>query len=509
MALRITIEKPPTSPDARRVVVSPGTTVELQAVDDANPNPAGEWKRKSHDRADAMPDTAHATATGSLKFVMDKSGSHEGTYYFEGGGQATDEVKVDRRWSLREQLLPGALLFTAGAVAYAAIIWLIIFLISDTDITARAYAFAAATILFALFLIWLAARAASDQRGLAGLVQGADRRTSTSKVQYLLWTFGVAFALAYIGGRALIGRDGSFTCDPETEPSDWANCVPVENWEMYLILLGVPAAAAVVAKGVVSYQVTNGLVQKTEATGATAADVITDDNGRADLADIQYLIFNVITFVFVAVTFIRTGTLTAVPEILLGLTSAAAATYVLNKALQTNKPIITSVTPSVISPGTPITVQGKNLFPPGGDGTLIVKVGGVPAGQVRRLAGDTVVVVAPPGMSEEDQTVRAITAARIETEPYPISVVGGLNIIGFMTQAPKPGDLGTIRVDGLPPDPNSVLVVFDSIMAQGATTPDGNIAASVPLGLTAGSEVEVSVEVDGRWSTAKTLTLGK
>jgi hypothetical protein len=512
MPLRVTVEQPPTSLGTRHVVVSPGTTVVLKAVDDANPNLAGSWKRKSRDPADAMPDTVHTTADGTLKLIMDKSGTHEGTYYFESGQQKSDEVKVDRRWSLREQLLPGALLFIAGAVAYSLIIWAVVFLRSDTDsITGRAYAFAGATLLFALFLIWLAARAASDQRGLAGLVQGADRRTSTSKVQYLLWTFGVAFALAYIGGRALMDGDESFTCDPKIPPAEWVNCVPVENWEMYLILLGVPAAAAVVAKGVVSYQVTSGLVQKTDATGATVADVITDDNGRADLADIQYLIFNVITFVFVAITFIRTGTLTAVPGILLGLTSAAAATYVLNKTLQTNKPQITSVTPSVISPGTTITVQGKNLFPPGSDRTLTVKVGGIAAGQVRRLADDLIEVSAPSGMSEKDPTVRAITAARIETDPYTVTIVGGLTIVGFVGQAPKPGDPGKIRVDGLPPNPNSVQVLFDSVMAEDATAQDGNVKVTIPppSELTAGEEVEVSVQVDGRWSSAKKLTLGK
>ena len=62
------------------------------------------------------------------------------------------------------------------------------------------------------------------------------------------------------------------------------NCIPGGSiWEQYIILLGVPAAAAVVAKGVTSYKVNNGIVQKVENSGSTGfsvTDVVGTMTGR-------------------------------------------------------------------------------------------------------------------------------------------------------------------------------------------------------------------------------------
>jgi hypothetical protein len=79
--------------------------------------------------------------------------------------------------------------------------------------------------------------------------------------------------------------------------------------------------------------------------------------------------------------------LVEVPAILLGLTSAAATTYVLNKSLQTVKPVISTVSPSVVAVGTPITIYGRNLFPPGASDTVRVTIGGVGT-QGRRVSDD-------------------------------------------------------------------------------------------------------------------------
>ena len=59
-----------------------------------------------------------------------------------------------------------------------------------------------------------------------------------------------------------------------------------------------------------------------------------NDDGTPSLFDSQYLIFNVVAFLYVAVNFVQRGTLASVPVMLLGLTSTAASVYALNKTLQ-------------------------------------------------------------------------------------------------------------------------------------------------------------------------------
>jgi hypothetical protein len=500
--VRAEVKAPRAGSGRDRVAVDPGTTVVL-TVQQMPPGGGGSWVRQSG----LLPSATKTTPDGELEFVMDIPGTYAGTYLFKSGQQESNPVTVLRRQSLLRRLLPGVLPFLAVAIVYTVIVFLAIedpmgWGNSTAGLTTRAYLFASATLSFALYLIYLAGRLATEQNGLAGLVQGADRRASTSKVQFLLWTFGVAFALSYIGGRVLMSPSETFVCQDKQ-----FNCVPAENWEMYLILLGVPAASAVIAKGVVSYKVVNGQVQKTPAEGAKVADLATNDNGQADLADVQYLIFNLIAFVFVAVNFARTGTLVAVPSLLLALTSAGAATYVLNKSLQTDKPVIGSVTPSVITPGTRTTIYGQNLFPPGSGDFLTVKIGGMPTPGTRST-GDSAVATAPPGMStaDRDQVVTVVTAAQVETEPYRVTILGSLTVTGFVGKAPKPDEVATIRVDGLPPSPGRIWVAFGSLNAPG-TAHNDVVEAKVPDTLPAGQAVDVSVGVDGRWSPPKQLTL--
>jgi hypothetical protein len=68
--------------------------------------------------------------------------------------------------------------------------------------------------------------------------------------------------------------------------------------------------------------------------------------------------------------------LPALPAILLALTSPAAAVYVLNKAVASNTPSVSSVNPSTAKVGDPIAVEGSNLRPDG-TGPPTVTIGGV------------------------------------------------------------------------------------------------------------------------------------
>ena len=90
----------------------------------------------------------------------------------------------------------------------------------------------------------------------------------------------------------------TFVCDPNDNSPH--NCVPDGSiWQQYLILLGVPAAAApVIAKATTSYQVSNGVIQTGQSSQASVSDIATDYTGQADLVDVQYLVFNIIAFLY-------------------------------------------------------------------------------------------------------------------------------------------------------------------------------------------------------------------
>ena len=240
------------------------------------------------------------------------------------------------------------------------------------------------------------------------LLIGADKRTSTSKLQALLWTLLLSWALLVL---TLQGRTG-FDLIPD-----------------YLVLLGFPALALVFAKAIVQQKLEAGDIAKpTPATGdpteiaqqvetahieaqnarvaATAAggagdagaavaaaqvaadaadsaaqaatmaatttddkrsffsyfgDIVNNDEGKADIVDFQYVVFNLVAATYFLVHFIGDNRLPEIPETLLALTGASAATYVTNKAVLNQKPALTGVSPASAPPGTQILLRGVNL----------------------------------------------------------------------------------------------------------------------------------------------------
>src|SRR5581483_3948785 len=82
-------------------------------------------------------------------------------------------------------------------------------------------------------------------RFFLGLVNGKDGRWSTSKTTVLLWTYAVWFAFIAI----LLHTNGA----------GLANAV---LHQQYLVLLGIPLAAAVTAKGIVQSKTDAGVLTK-------------------------------------------------------------------------------------------------------------------------------------------------------------------------------------------------------------------------------------------------------
>lgn len=193
---------------------------------------------------------------------------------------------------------------------------------------------------------------------------GADDRASTSKVQLAMWTLALSYALLVIVFHDFAYPPGAL--DPR-----------------YLLLLGFPAGAAVGAKAITTGQMASGAVSKKRAASpkkrlSTAiSEIVANDQGDLDLGDTQYFIFNLVALVAFFVAFARHPVkLPVLPDTLVGLTSASAATYVAKKAAPPATAKITAVSPQKGGPETRVRIFGSSLA---GDGKPDVTMGGLTA----------------------------------------------------------------------------------------------------------------------------------
>lgn len=188
------------------------------------------------------------------------------------------------------------------------------------------------------------------RRGLKAAVMGQDGRVSTSKTQVVLWTGAVVWALIDL---LLLAR---------ASPGNLFSSALTSNWRPeYLFLLGLPVAAAATAKAVVSGsnggkgpvphsdptaqpgpQATRVYVRdpvppevKGFVTGV--AELITSDDRSVSWADLQYVVFTLITLIYFLVQVLAQPQrgLPAVPAALLTLMGVSAGGYTALKILET------------------------------------------------------------------------------------------------------------------------------------------------------------------------------
>ena len=192
------------------------------------------------------------------------------------------------------------------------------------------------------------------RRGLKAALMGQDGRASTSKTQVVLWTGAVVWALiellllarSYPGGNLFTGAVTS-------------------NWRPeYLVLVGLPVAAAATAKAVVSGS--NGgrgpLTQsQAKALGKGArvyqrdpvspevagfatgiAELITGDDRTVAWADLQYVVFTLITLVYFVIQVLTQPQhgLPPVPAALLTLMGVSASGYAATKIVATKGTVL-------------------------------------------------------------------------------------------------------------------------------------------------------------------------
>jgi hypothetical protein len=321
------------------------------------------------DVADAAPVTKDvADAAPITKDVADAALATEGS--------APEKVRsqsalVFRTLPTRQTVNPGWWLLAVAAVGVAA--WLTVTVARGTHFTTGQRAAAAWTSLLVVvalaivaqvILLWYQsglpamAGATPDQRtlayrrrGLKAAVIGQDGRASTSKTQVALWTAALVWALVDLLLLARAYHSGTLFTNAVTS-----------NWHPeYLVLLGLPVAAATAAKAAVA-SVNSGQGPATSDNAsdmaatlnvgvyvrdpvgkgvwgflAGVAELFTGDDDAVAWADLQYVVFTLITLVYFASQFLAqpTAGLPPVPAALLTLMGVSATGYAANKIVST------------------------------------------------------------------------------------------------------------------------------------------------------------------------------
>jgi hypothetical protein len=183
--------------------------------------------------------------------------------------------------------------------------------------------------------------------GIKGLVMGLDGRTSTSKVQFVLWTIVVLFVLSFLLAVAnspnctkqVAMKRTTFDCPAmkKFNRTGFAAAVGTRFPAELLVLLGLPAGAAIVAKNVSS---DNPKPQATSGDDAGVAAglsqiVSKDTNGDLDLLDCQYFIFNLVALTYFLLQFLTKpqAGIPEVPSALLVLAGVSTGSYVAKTTL--------------------------------------------------------------------------------------------------------------------------------------------------------------------------------
>ena len=336
-------------------------------------------------------------------------------------------------------------------------------------------------------------------RGILPVLIGADGRFSTSYLQAYLWTIVLVWAFFFFIWVSAFGGAADL--------AEVTNGLSVE----YLVLLGGPFAALIAAKQIYATKAADGDVQKVNTVQTSLKDVLVDDRGRADLVDVQYLLFNFVALAYFFVSFAHdSAKLPSLPEGLVALTSTSALAYVGKKAVDKSRPVISNVvlaegtgTPSV---GDVVRIRGLNFVPAGAEGeeylrmvsvlfdavkTPVAPAGPDPArpGQPQALADANVtateiLVAVPPLELTALRSVRVVvvTAAGVETEAYPLFLAPKTIDARFPDEitSGKPLSVAVLNL----PAGTPVEVEIGGAVQDTTLLPDGTVTVVAPAGLT-------------------------
>jgi len=337
------------------------------------------------------------------------------------------------------------LLLLALGIAFDGVGWSRGWLIGSTNQLFLGAAVAMASLLLAVEAL---ARWAGTSF-LYSVIIGEDGRTSTSKTFVLMWTLLVGWALIALlfAGQILVTH--SCVTDKLTPKCandgigllqlDWRTFLQSGLDTSYMVLLGIPAAAALAAKAVTENAVaartlpTRPLSPDDKAFPARIAQIFSADDGTTDIGDFQYVLFNLILAVYFVSGLLNLSStgLPVIPATILGLTSVSAALYVGKKAATRVKPTINAVIPSLLVPTGNFLVLGSDLTD---DATSpnpqppIVMINGQRVENTNADGADRITGTVPgdlnPGTDQIPGTVVVVSPFGYETTPFTVTIKG-------------------------------------------------------------------------------------
>ena len=231
-----------------------------------------------------------------------------------------------------------------------------------------------------LGLLWLLYRVLGGTWNPWKLVEGADGRPSTSKLQWFLWTVTIVFSYSTVyAARAWTGDYGVISNIPQN----------------LLIAMGLSVTAMAAAKGITVSYVSSGQVTKAGVPPETASSgsIFQDDTGIPDLSKIQMMAWTIIAIGIYLIRLtqeIRTVPLPQLPDIdtaLMVLMGLGQGAYLGKKLVTTTTARLTGVSPGSGPPGTEITIVGMS-FGEKQNGSLIT-IDGNPLTPAGLAWGDT------------------------------------------------------------------------------------------------------------------------
>ncbi|MFF0481479.1 hypothetical protein [Streptomyces sp. NPDC004435] len=263
--------------------------------------------------------------------------------------------------------------------------------------------------------------------GLLAALTGEDNRLSTTRAVAAAWLLFLCYALLFLTFRSLT-----------------ATAFGLSGAAGLVTVLALVSAVAVTARLVVSTRIAALRLQKVRADRPHAADLLCDDNGRADLADVQYVLVSGAVLVFAAVRLAADpARLPALPWSLALLVAVSAVWHLAAKCTEGGRPAVHAVVrareagdlDAPIRTGDDIEIRGIGFVPPGAAAPdpltrLVVRIGPVhahvplvpvPGGFANPT--DTVLTVPLPAEVEPGRVeVSVVTAAGFETNRVTIDV---------------------------------------------------------------------------------------
>ncbi|MET9620958.1 hypothetical protein ABZZ37_09355 [Streptomyces sp. NPDC006464] len=277
----------------------------------------------------------------------------------------------------------------------------------------------------------VAAQAHRARGGLLAPLIGPDNRLSTSRAVAAGWLLLVTYTVLFLALRLVTGADGIG--------------LGLAHGAGLPAVSALTAAVSVAVSALVRVRITGQRLQKIRADRPRAADLLCDDDGRASLADVQYVVVSAAALVLCGVRLGREpDRLPGPPWTLVLLVAVSAAWYLAAKGAEGGRPTILSVVRSreagdldaPIRTGDDIEIRGMGFVPPGASGPdaltrLVVRIGSVHAHvPLVPVAGgfanptDTALTVPLPADVEPGRVeVWVVTAAGVETDRVTIDVV--------------------------------------------------------------------------------------